>query len=152
MTTNTVCKISDDVIMLNELISGMAATTTGAVATFTGLVRGRTERNDPHETIKLEYEAYSPMAEKMMHQIADEIRNRWNEIEAITMIQRVGTLYPGDIAVVIACSASHRDTGVFDAARYGIERLKDIVPVWKKEYGPGGETWVEGEHFPPSKI
>jgi MoaE-MoaD fusion protein len=147
----TICKISTEAIALDKVISGMTSTNTGAVATFTGLVRGKTGRTVPHETIKLEYEAYVPMAEKTMFQIADEIRSRWNKIEAITMIQRVGTLYPGDIAVVIACSASHRDTGVFEAARFGIERLKEIVPVWKKEFGPGGETWVEGEHFTPSQ-
>jgi molybdopterin synthase catalytic subunit len=50
--------------------------------------------------------------------------------------------------VLIACSAGHRDTGVFDAARYGIDRLKEIVPVWKKEVGPQGKEWVEGEYFP----
>ena len=146
-----VCKLSSKDIILDDVVKDLAAASTGAVAAFTGLVRGITERSDPHKTIKLEYEAYEPMAVKMMHQIANEIEDRWNMIEAITMIQRVGTLYPGEIAVVVACSASHRDTGVFDAASYGIERLKEIVPVWKKEFGPTGEVWVEGDHIPPSQ-
>ena len=87
-----------------------------------------------------------------MFQIAEEIRKRWKCIESITLIQRVGKLFPGEIAVAIACSAAHRDTGVFEAASYGIDRLKEIVPVWKKEYGPDGESWVEGEHSPSSRI
>ena len=146
-----VCKLSSKDIILDDVVKDLAAASTGAVAAFTGLVRGITERSDPHKTIKLEYEAYEPMAVKMMHQIVHEIEDRWNMIEAVTMIQRVGTLYPGEIAVVVACSASHRDTGVFDAASYGIERLKEIVPVWKKEFGPTGEVWVEGDHIPPSQ-
>jgi molybdopterin synthase catalytic subunit len=57
-------------------------------------------------------------------------------------------LDPGTPTVLIACSAAHRDTGVFEAARYGIDRLKEIVPVWKKEIGPDGEAWVEGKYTP----
>jgi molybdopterin synthase catalytic subunit len=118
------------------------------VALFTGTVRGTTDRDNPHETDYLEYEAYKPMAEAMMRQIASEIRAHWNSIDGIALIQRVGRLYPRDLAVAVACAASHRDTGVFDAARYGIDRLKEIVPVWKKEVGPSGEEWVEGNYIP----
>ena len=59
-----------------------------------------------------------------------------------------GRMLPMTPTVLIACSASHRDTGVFEAARYGIDRLKEIVPIWKKEIGPNGETWVEGDYIP----
>ena len=151
MTQNTVCVISENEIVLDEVISSMAAISTGAVVSFTGLVRGITERRDHPETTHLEYEAYKPMAEKKLNQIATEIRGRWKSIESITLIQRVGKLFPGDIAVVIACSASHRDTGVFEAASYGIERLKEVVPIWKKEFGAQGESWVEGAHSSPSR-
>ncbi|MEK9163966.1 MAG: molybdenum cofactor biosynthesis protein MoaE, partial [Chloroflexota bacterium] len=57
----------------------------------------------------------------------------------------------GDLTTLVACAAGHRDQGVFDAARYGIDRLKEIVPVWKKEVGPGGEEWVEGTFLPTVK-
>jgi len=91
----------------------------------------------------------------MMRQIVDEIRTRWPEVEGIAIIQRVGRLDPGIPTTAIACAAAHRDSGVFEAARYGIERLKEIVPVWKKEVGPFGQEWVEGEHLlsttPPVK-
>ena len=91
------------------------------------------------------------MAERKMQQVAEEIRGRWSSIEGIAIIQRIGTLYPGTPTVLIACTAAHRDTGVFEAARYGIDRLKEIVPVWKKEVGPTGEAWVEGDYIPNEK-
>jgi len=121
---------------------------TGASAIFTGMVRGITTRDNPHETIYLEYESYKPMAEAKMVQVAKEIRSRWPAVEGIAIVQRIGRLYPRTPTVLIACTAAHRDTGVFEAARYGIDRLKEIVPVWKKEVSPTGETWIEGEYFP----
>lgn len=83
-----------------------------------------------------------------MKQVADEIRSRWDTIEGIAIVQRIGRLYPRPPTVLIACTAAHRDTGVFDAARYGIDRLKEIVPVWKKEIGAGGNEWKEGGYMP----
>lgn len=141
-------RITQDALDLNDLVAQVTLPTTGAVAVFTGVVRGDTRRGDAHLTSRLEYEAYIPMAEKMMGQVAQEIREQWPTIEAIAIVQRIGCLEPGTPTVIIACSAAHRDTGVFEAARYGIDRLKEIVPVWKKEVGPDGETWVEGEYRP----
>jgi MoaE-MoaD fusion protein len=69
-------------------------------------------------------------------------------VQGIVIVQRIGRLDAGTPTVLIACSASHRDTGVFEAARYGIDRLKEIVPVWKKEIGPHGEEWIEGHYRP----
>jgi molybdopterin synthase catalytic subunit len=113
------------------------------------MVRGETNKaGQPPQTEYLEYEAYTPMAEAKMQQVAAEIRERWPTVEGIAIIQRVGRLYPMTPTVLIACTAPHRDTGVFEAARYGIDRLKEIVPVWKKEVSPDGETWVEGEYRP----
>jgi molybdopterin synthase catalytic subunit len=71
-------------------------------------------------------------------------------VEGIAIVQRIGVLQPGTPTVLIACTAAHRDSGVFEAARYGIDRLKEIVPVWKKEVGSQGEVWVEGEYLPTS--
>lgn len=151
MTTRlTYCLITEESIDLNAVTAQITSPKTGAVVVFTGIVRAITARCDPHETIYLEYEAYAPMADATMHQIADEIRARWPEVEGIVLIQRIGRLDPGTPTTAIACSAAHRDSGVFEAARYGIERLKEIVPVWKKEVGPHGQTWVEGEHLPAS--
>ncbi len=148
MTFPTIFSITEAEIDLNELLARITLPTTGAAAIFTGMVRGITSREPVHETVYLDYEAYVPMAEAKMKQVADEIRVRWTTIEGIAIVQRVGRLYPQTPTVLIACTAAHRDTGVFEAARYGIDRLKDIVPIWKKEVGPHGESWIEGDYMP----
>ncbi|MGH2521836.1 MAG: molybdenum cofactor biosynthesis protein [Anaerolineales bacterium] len=145
-------RVTNDPIDLNALVASITLPTTGAACVFTGMVRGETRRESdpfgPHQTARLEYEAYIPMAEAKMKQVADEIRERWPSVEGIAIVQRIGPLEPGTPTVLIACSAAHRDTGVFEAARYGIDRLKEIVPIWKKEIGPNGEEWVEGHYRP----
>jgi molybdopterin synthase catalytic subunit len=135
---------------LDALVARVTLPTTGAAVIFSGIVRGMTERGNGHETSFLEYEAYQPMAETKMRQVAQEIRTRWPSVEGIAIVQRVGRLYPQTPTVLIICTAANRDTGVFDAARYGIDRLKEIVPIWKKEVNPEGEFWVEGEYIPRS--
>ncbi len=144
----TVFSITEDEIDLNDLLARITLPSTGAAAVFTGMVRGVTSRDDAHETDYLEYEAYVPMAEEKMKQVADEIRTKWKSVEGVAIVQRVGKLYPKTPTVLIACTAAHRDTGVFEAARYGIDRLKEIVPIWKKEVSPDGQFWVEGEYIP----
>lgn len=144
----TIYAITEEVIDLDQLLDQITLTSTGAAAIFTGMVRGQTRRGDVHDTVYLEYEAYKPMAESKMRQVADEIRVRWPTVEGIAIVQRIGRLYPRTPTVLIACTAAHRDTGVFEAARYGIDRLKEIVPVWKKEVGPNGEEWIEGDYIP----
>ena len=145
----TIISITQNELDLNLLLSEITFTSTGAACFFTGMVRGETRKEDyPAQTEYLEYEAYIPMAESKMKQVADEIRVRWPTVEGIAIIQRVGRLFPMTPTVLIACTAHHRDTGVFEAARYGIDRLKEIVPIWKKEIGPDGAAWVEGEYMP----
>lgn len=144
----TIYSITESEIDLNDLLEKITLTSTGAAAIFTGMVRGVTTRDDPHQTEYLEYESYIPMAEAKMKQVADEIREKWSSIEGIAIVQRIGKLYPKTPTVLIAVTAAHRDTGVFEAARYGIDRLKEIVPIWKKEVGPNGEEWIEGDYFP----
>jgi len=144
----TICNITEEVLDLNALLEMITTPSTGAAVIFTGMVRGTTQRCDPHETLYMEYEAYIPMAQEKMYQVADEIRAKWTTVEGIVIVQRIGKLYPLTPTVVIACTAAHRDTGVFEAARYGIDRLKEIIPIWKKEYGPAGEEWVEGDYKP----
>jgi molybdopterin synthase catalytic subunit len=144
----TIFSITEDEIDLNDLLARITLTSTGAAAIFTGMVRGETRRGDAHDTDYLEYEAYIPMAEAKMNQVADEIRAKWSVIEGIAIVQRIGKLYPKTPTVLIACTAAHRDTGVFEAARYGIDRLKEIVPIWKKEVSPDGQFWVEGDYTP----
>ena len=140
--------ITEEEIDIDSLIQAISSPKTGAVVIFNGLVRGHTTRDQPRDTDYLVYDSYVPMAELKMRQVADEIHDRWPEIVGVAIVQRVGNLGRGSSTVVIACSAAHRDSGVFEAARYGIDRLKEIVPIWKKEVGPSGEKWVSGEYIP----
>jgi MoaE-MoaD fusion protein len=140
----TFISITEDEIDIDALLARVTLPTTGAAAMFSGMVRGSTARGAAHETLYLEYEAYRPMAEAVMHQIADEIRGRWPAVTGIAIVQRIGRLAPKTPTVLVVCTAAHRDTGVFEAARYGIDRLKEVVPVWKKEVSPDGDFWVEG--------
>ncbi|MCY3796854.1 MAG: molybdopterin converting factor subunit 1 [Chloroflexi bacterium] len=135
----------------DEIIAAITTERSGAVCLFTGTVRGRTAKaGHLSQTEYLEYEAYEQMALAKMKQVAAEIRARWSKVEGIAIIQRIGRLQVGDNTVLCACSAPHRDDGCFDGARYGIDRLKEIVPVWKKEVGNAGETWIEGDYRPAS--
>ena len=133
---------------LNELVEKITTAKTGAACVFTGMVRAVTQKDNPHETEYLEYQAYNEMAVEKMRQVAEEIWESWPLVKGIAIVQRIGHLDAGTPTVVIACSAGHRDSGVFEAARYGIDRLKEIVPIWKKEVGPDGEVWINGDYFP----
>lgn len=144
----TILRITREPLDLNELTAAITLPTTGAVGMFTGIVRGKTSRGGEFETVALEYEAYEPMALAKLEQVAGEMRQQWPLLEGICIVQRIGRLDPGTPTVLVACSAAHRDTGVFEAARYGIDRLKEIVPIWKKEIGPRDESWVAGDYRP----
>lgn len=149
----TILEVTYNVLDLDDLLAKITLPTTGAACVFTGMVRGSTRTGADHQgetqqTAYLEYEAYIPMAQAKMQQVADEIRSRWPSVEGIAIVQRIGRLEPMTPTVLIACTAGHRDTGVFEASRYGIDRLKEIVPVWKKEIGPDGQAWVEGGYKP----
>ena len=142
-------RLPEETIDHDEIIAAISTPRTGAVCLFTGLVRGQTERvGHLPQTESLEYEAYRPMALTKMKQVAQEIRSKWQDVEGIAIVQRIGKLEVGDNTVLIACSAPHRDDGCFEAARYGIDRLKEIVPVWKKEIGADGQAWIEGSYRP----
>ena len=144
----TIYKITSDPIDLDALVDEITLVSSGAACIFSGMVRGETARDNPHQTVSLEYEAYVPMAEEKMRQVSEEIRQKWPAVQGIAIVQRIGHLLPRTPTVLIACTSAHRDSGVFEAARYGIDRLKEIVPVWKKEIGPNGEEWVEGSYTP----
>jgi molybdopterin synthase catalytic subunit len=138
-------QVTDAPLSLDQVARMVARPQTGAVATFAGVVRNV---SDGKEVAHLEYEAYQEMAVAKMRQVAEEARSRWPQIVDIAITQRIGHLEVGEVAVVIAVSSGHRDEGCFEACRYAIDRLKQIVPIWKKEVGPGGEAWVEGDYVP----
>jgi len=124
-------------ISVDEVVGRLADPAIGAVVTFVGVVRGET---NGRAVRYLEYEAYPEMAEEMLRQIGDEIRARWKTIREVAIVHRVGRLQVGETAVVIALSAAHRHE-VFNALHYGIDRLKEIVPIWKKEVWVDGAEW-----------
>jgi MoaE-MoaD fusion protein len=142
-------RLANEPIDTDELIAAITIPATGAVCVFSGMVRGETgQTGTVVHTEHLEYEAYEPMALVKMRQVASEIRTQWPLVQGIAIVQRIGKLEVGQNTILIACSSGHRDQGCFEAARYGIDRLKEIVPVWKKEVRPGGEAWVEGHYQP----
>lgn len=150
-----ILQLASEPLDLDELMASITIAATGAVCVFSGMVRGETlggemRTGDVVQTQHLEYEAYEPMALSKMKQVADEIRQRWPLVQGIAIVQRVGRLEVGQNTILIACSSGHRDQGCFEAARYGIDRLKEIVPVWKKEVGRDGSEWVEGHYLPTS--
>jgi molybdopterin synthase catalytic subunit len=113
----------------------------GAIATFIGTVR---DHGRGRQVTHLEYEAYAPAAELTMAQIGDEIRERWG-IDHVAITHRVGSLAVGESSVVISVASAHRDAA-FEACRYAIERIKEIVPIWKKEHYADGAAWLGSEH------
>ena len=144
----TIIAVNEEPISTDEITAKLTLGTTGAVCAVTGLVRAETETGHFSQTSWLEYEAYIPMAEAKLFQIANEMRERWPKLEGVALLQRVGRINPGTASVLVACAASHRNLGIFDAAHYGIDRIKEIVPIWKKEVSPAGQVWVEGNYHP----
>ena len=109
----------------------------GAIVTFLGTVRDLTGNE---VTVALEYEAYPPMAERQMAGIETDVRSRW-PVGEVALIHRLGRLEIGEISVGVAVSAPHR-ADAFDACRHAIDRLKEVVPIWKKDLAPGKAEWV----------
>ncbi len=134
---NLSCKVTEEPIQLEELFQKVVRREAGAVTTFVGTVR---ELTHGRRTLYLQYEAYESMALRQMEQIVKEMKERW-PVVAVAMAHRLGRLEISDIAVAIAVSSPHRPEA-YEANRYAIERIKQIVPIWKKEHWEDGEEWV----------
>jgi molybdopterin synthase catalytic subunit len=131
-------RLTRDVIDLSHVVDPVRQNSCGAVVTFLGTVRDVTGDT---VTTALEYEAYPGMAEKKMREIEADVRQRW-PIGDVAMVHRLGRLDVGDIAVAVAVSAPHRPEA-FEACRHVIDRLKELVPIWKKETSPDGSSeWI----------
>jgi molybdopterin synthase catalytic subunit len=131
-------EIVHDILDARKLVQEISSSQDGAVVTFAGIVRGF---NQGKKVIFLEYEAYPKMALKMLQRIEDEIEENWG-IRSVAIQHRVGRLNVGETSVLVVVSAPHRDDA-FTACQYAINRLKKIVPIWKKEIFEDGEVWVE---------
>ena len=140
-------KITDAVLDPTALHDLVLSPRAGAVSLFVGVVR---DNNLGRDVDFLEYDAYPAMATKVMRQIAAEIRDRWDVLD-IAMHHRIGRLEIGEASVAVAVASAHRGEGI-EACHYGIDRLKAIVPIWKKEVWADGEEWIEGSLTPAAEV
>jgi molybdopterin synthase catalytic subunit len=130
--------LTHDPINYHEVTEQVRRNDCGAVVTFLGTVR---EMTAGRQTAALDYEAYPGMAERKLAEVEAETRQRW-PVGAIILIHRLGHLELGDVSVAVAVSCPHR-VQAFEACRYAIDRLKEVVPIWKKENWADGSTeWV----------
>jgi molybdopterin synthase catalytic subunit len=133
-------RITRDPVNARELAQSMLRPEAGALCIFEGVVRNNSKGK---ATRFLEYEAYETMALKKMEEIGALVRSAW-DIEAVAIIHRLGHMDIGETSVAIIVVSAHRRAS-FDACEYAIDRLKKIVPIWKKEFFEDGEVWVEGQ-------
>ncbi|MFY0530136.1 molybdenum cofactor biosynthesis protein [Archangium gephyra] len=130
-------RVVDRPLRLEEVVEAVSGEAYGGLVTFSGSVRNQTRGR---RVLRLEYEAYPPMAEKKLAEIGAEVAGKFNGTR-LAIVHRVGTLTPGELAVVIAAAAPHRKEA-FLGCEHAIERLKQDVPIWKKEFFEDGEVWV----------
>jgi molybdopterin synthase catalytic subunit len=137
--------IVDDIVTIQShsidcaaLLAAVDDPRCGAAALFLGIVRNHHEGKSVRY---LEYEAYQPMAEKIMADIVSEMREKW-DVKKVAVVHRIGALQIGEAAVAVVVSTPHRQES-FAACRYGIDEIKVRAPIWKKEYYEGGEHWVD---------
>lgn len=139
--------ITDCPLEPGQLTDFVRSDSSGAVVTFLGTTR---DVNDGKEITLLEYEAYRPMADKVLEQVAAEMVDSWN-LGAVAIGHRLGPVNIGEISMVIATSSPHR-RDAFEACQFAVKRIKQIVPIWKKEYFEDGEIWIgsqDGQQFSP---
>jgi molybdopterin synthase catalytic subunit len=130
-------EITDQPIDVLKVIEAASLHEAGAINTFIGTVRNQTSGKT---VLRLEFDAYEPMAVSEIRKIADLANQTWNLL-GYAVSHRVGTLLPGDIAVVIAVATPHRKAS-FEACQFIIDRLKQTVPIWKREFFEDGDQWV----------
>ncbi|HEY8516987.1 MAG TPA: molybdenum cofactor biosynthesis protein MoaE [Candidatus Binatia bacterium] len=130
-------RLTAEPIVIDELLAAVADPKAGAVVLFIGMTR---DNNEGRQVERLEYEAYAGMAERELEKIAATARERW-PIAKIAVVHRTGVVPIGMASVAIAVSSAHRGDA-FAAARYTIDRLKEVVPIWKKEFFEGGAVWI----------
>ncbi len=143
VVTNATLDLAPLIELVADRLSGAPASA-GAVASFLGTVRNE---NQGRRVERLEYEAYAPLALKAFERIASEAVERWPET-VMAVHHRVGALAIGEVSVAIAAASPHR-ADAFAACRYAIERIKQIVPIWKHEFFEGGDVWIEGATADP---
>ncbi len=129
----------------HELVGLVRRDGSGAIAVFYGVVRNN---SDGRAVERIEYEAHEPMALKKMREVAGETRRRFPAVTEIGIWHRIGLLEVGETSLLVALSSAHRQEA-FEACHWAVDRIKEVVPVWKKEHWQGGAAWVEGHPVQP---
>lgn len=138
--------ITHEVLDPVPLVEAVRRDESGAVALFYGVVRNE---NMGRNVRYLEYDVYPEMAVKKMREVADEVRAKY-PITGIGVLHRVGRLEIGETSLLVAVSSAHR-VAAFEACHFAVDRIKQVVPIWKKEVWDDGEEWIEG-HVPGSEL
>jgi molybdopterin synthase catalytic subunit len=138
-------RVGDEPLDVTAVIAAVAGPAHGAVTTFIGNVR---ETNAGRDVRWLDYEAFAPLAVKSFERIAEEANGQWPDT-VVAIHHRTGRVEVGEASVVIAAASPHR-ADAFAAARYAIERIKQIAPIWKHEHFEGGDIWIEGATADPA--
>jgi molybdopterin synthase catalytic subunit len=135
--TGALVALRDAPLSVDEALAHVGHAGAGALCLFLGIVR---DENEGRAVVRLEYEAYAPMALAEMRRIAEELEAEVSSVR-LAVLHRTGALAIGETAVICAASAPHRDEA-YRACRALIDRVKARVPIWKREYGPEGAHWV----------
>lgn len=139
-------RLQEGPVSTDEVLASVRRTDCGAVVLFLGTVR---DDFQGQQVTGMDYEAYGPLAEHAMTEICEQARTRW-PIRAVSVVHRVGALALGDISVAVAAAAPHRPAA-FEAGRFIIDRLKEVVPIWKREHLADGAVWIEGDERIPAQ-
>jgi molybdopterin synthase catalytic subunit len=140
-------RITEEPLSADVVTQAVTVPEAGGVALFLGIVRNNTA---DRRVVALEYEAHVPMAEAKLKEIGEAVYRRWPEVRQVVILHRIGRLGVGEASVAIGVSAAHRQDA-FEACRYAIDTVKQVVPIWKRELFEDGSAWVglQGESPPP---
>ena len=136
--------ITHNELNIEELSADVIADRNGAVVVFNGITRDHT---DGRKVLFLEYEAYLPMAKAKLNDVAEEMCDKWDI--SVVIAHRIGRVNIGESSLIVTVGSPHR-ASAYQASQYSVDRIKQIVPIWKKEYFEGGEVWIgDAEGFRP---
>ena len=135
--------ITDEPLPVDAATAWAATPGSGAVVTFSGIVRDSSEGRPG--VVGLSYEAYETEAVRRLREVAEQTRARWPVVERLALLHRLGDLGLSEPSVVVVASSPHRSEA-FEAARFAIDTLKETVPIWKREHWEGGSDWAECSH------
>jgi molybdopterin synthase catalytic subunit/molybdopterin converting factor small subunit len=140
-----ICELIRAPLLRDEWLSSLAAPSDGAMVVFEGMARSHSRGRT---VLRLEYEAYEPMAKTRMRELASVLRREFH-VSRVVLVHRLGSIQIGEASILIGVTSPHRKAS-FDACRYAIDAFKRTVPIWKKEFFEDGSAWADGEPLPPA--